>query len=238
MIRCIAIDDEPLALNKLKRNILKFPYMELVGAFVNVERAKKVLDSEHIDVIFVDIEMPDMNGLKFIQQMNQPPMVVFVTAYPQYTLESYSVNAVDYLLKPYGSEQFERTMDKVHRQWSLLNAQNAGGDDNDDAENIFLKSEYRFIRVALSDIVYLEGMNEYIKVHRSSSDPFLTLTTFNKLEDKLPKYFIQIHRSYMINMNRVESITANIVTMDDGTVLPIGQTKKDNIMAYMDANKK
>lgn len=237
MIRCLAIDDEPLALNKLKRNILKFPYMELVDAFVNVERAKKVLETEHIDVIFVDIEMPDMNGLKFVQQMNKPPMVVFVTAYPQYALESYSVSAVDYLLKPYSSEHFERTMEKVYRQWSLLNAQNESGVDNDDAENIFLKSEYKFIRVSTADIIYLEGMNEYIKVHRCSDEPFLTLTTFNKLEDKLPKCFVQIHRSYMINMNRVASITSSNVTMDNGTVLPIGQTKKDNIMAYMDTNK-
>ena len=238
MIRCLAIDDEPLALNKLKRNILKFPYMELVGAFVNVDRARKVLETEHIDLLFVDIEMPDMNGLKFIQQMNNPPMVVFVTAYPQYALESYSVSAVDYLLKPYSSEQFERTMDKVYRQWTLLNAQSEGGGDNIDVENIFLKSEYKFIRVALNDIIYLEGMNEYIKVHRSSGEPFLTLTTFNKLEEKLPKYFIQIHRSYMINMNRVENITSNHVTLDNGTVLPIGQTKKDNIQAYMAANIK
>lgn len=96
MIRCLAIDDEPLALNKLKRNIMKFPYMELVGAFANVDKARKVLESESIDVLFVDIEMPDMNGLRFVQQMNRPPMVVFVTAYPQYALESYSVSAIDY----------------------------------------------------------------------------------------------------------------------------------------------
>lgn len=238
MIRCIAIDDEPLALNKLKRNILKFPYLELVGAFVNVERAKKVLESERIDVVFIDIEMPDMNGLQFIQQMNKPPMVVFVTAYPQYALESYSVSAVDYLLKPYSSEQFERTMDKVYRQWTLLNAHNEGRVDKVDTESIFLKSEYKYIRVALSDIIYLEGMNEYIKVHRGQEEPFLTLTTFNKLEDKLPKHFIQIHRSYMINMNRVESVTSSNVTMDNGTVLPIGQTKKDNLQVYMALNKK
>lgn len=95
MIKCLAIDDEPLALNKLKRNILKYPYLELVGAYPNVERAQKILDSCHIDVIFVDIEMPDMNGLRFIQQMAKTPMVVFVTVYPQYALESYSVSAAN-----------------------------------------------------------------------------------------------------------------------------------------------
>lgn len=236
MIKCLAIDDEPLALNKLKRNILKYPYLELVGACPNVERAHKILDSCHIDVIFVDIEMPDMNGLRFIQQMAKTPMVVFVTAYPQYALESYSVSAIDYLLKPYSSEQFERTVEKVYRQWNLLNARSENANEED--ESIFLKSEYKFVRVPLADIVYLEGMNEYIKVHRKSDNPFLTLTTFNKLEDKLPKHFIQIHRSYMVNMNHVGSITANNVIMDDGTTLPIGKTKKDGLQAYMTTNKK
>lgn len=236
MIKCLAIDDEPLALNKLKRNILKFPYLELVGAYLNVERAQKILETDQIDVVFIDIEMPDTNGLRFIQQMERPPMVVFVTAYPQYALESYSVSAIDYLLKPYSSEQFEKTVEKVYRQWSLLNAKNEN--ENNEDENIFLKSEYKFIRVLVTDIIYLEGMNEYIKVHRKSDNPFLTLTTFNKLEEKLPKHFIQIHRSYMVNMNHVKSITSNNVILDDGTVLPIGKTKKDGLQAYMTTNVK
>ena len=223
MIKCLAIDDEPLALNKLKRNILKFPYLELVGAYLNVERAQKILETDQIDVVFIDIEMPDTNGLRFIQQMERSPMVVFVTAYPQYALESYSVSAIDYLLKPYSSEQFEKTVEKVYRQWSLLNAKNEN--ENNEDENIFLKSD-------------LEGMNEYIKVHRKSDNPFLTLTTFNKLEEKLPKHFIQIHRSYMVNMNHVKSITSNNVILDDGTVLPIGKTKKDGLQAYMTTNVK
>ena len=167
--------------------------------------------------------------------MEKAPIVVFVTAYPQYALESYSVSAVDYLLKPYSSEQFEKTVERVYRQWTLQNALKESGNDED--ENIFLKSEYKFVRVQLADIIYLEGMNEYIKVHRVSDDPFLTLTTFNKLEEKLPKYFIHTHRSYMVNMNHVESITSSNVIMDDGTVLPIGKTKKDGLLAYMTTNK-
>lgn len=237
MIKCLAIDDEPLALNKLKRNILKFPYMELLGAFVNVEKAKAVIESAAVDVIFIDIEMPDMNGLEFIQQMDKPPMVVFVTAYPQYALESYSVSAIDYLLKPYSSEQFERTVEKVYRQWTLLNARNGKSAESDDMEDsIFLKTDYKFVRLSFADIIYFEGMNEYIKVHRRSNDSFLTLTTFTKLEEKLPKYFIQIHRSYMVNMNHVESIASGNVIMDDRTVLPIGKTKKGGLQSYVENN--
>ena len=122
-IRCIIVDDEPLALNKLKRYILKYPFLELVASCHNVETAKRALGSGKADLIFIDINMPDDNGLEFIRTLDNPPMVVFVTAYPEYALESYKVNAIDYLLKPFGSEEFNRVAEKVYNHWQLLQNQ-------------------------------------------------------------------------------------------------------------------
>lgn len=119
-IRCMIVDDEPLALNKLKRNILKFPYMELVSFCHSAECARRALESNKIDLIYTDINMPDINGLDFIKALENPPMVVFVTAYPEYAVESYKVNALDYLLKPYSSEDFERTAEKVYKHWQMV----------------------------------------------------------------------------------------------------------------------
>lgn len=235
MIKCIAIDDEPLALNKIKRNILKFPYLELVAACPNTAKAAQILESTHIDVIFADIEMPDSNGLKFIQQMENPPMVVFVTAYPEYALESYSVSAIDYLLKPYSSEQFERTAEKIYKQWTLLNNAKEQTAEDSESGNLYLKSEYKYVRVAIADILYFEGQNEYLKVHRQGEESFLTLTTFNKIVEKLPKHFLQIHRSYMVNMSYVKNVTSNSVILNDGTTLPIGITKRDTVKAYIES---
>ena len=237
MIRCLAIDDEPLALNKIKRNILKFPYMELVAVCTNTAKAAQILESTHIDVIFADIEMPDSNGLRFIQQMENPPRVVFVTAYSEYALESYSVSAIDYLLKPYSSEQFERTAEKIHRQWLLLNNIKEQNSEDSDSGNLYLKSEYKYVRVAVADILYFEGQNEYLKVHRQGEESFLTLTTFNKIVEKLPKHFLQIHRSYMVNMNYVNKVTSNNVVLENGTILPIGITKRDTVKAYIEGIK-
>ena len=122
-IRCMIIDDEPLALNKLKRNILKYPFLELVASCHSVEMARRALESNSVDLIFVDINMPDTNGLEFIRSLENPPMTVFVTAYSDYAVESYKVNALDYLLKPYGSDDFNRTMEKVQKHWQLTNNQ-------------------------------------------------------------------------------------------------------------------
>lgn len=237
MIKCLAIDDEPLALNKIKRNILKFPYLELVAVCTNTVKAAQILESAHVDVIFADIEMPDSNGLKFIQEMENPPMVVFVTAYPEYALESYSVSAIDYLLKPYSAEQFERTAEKILKQWSLLNHVNKQDGEDSENRNLYLKSEYKYIRVGIEDIIYFEGQNEYLKVHRKDEESFLTLTTFNKIVEKLPKHFLQIHRSYMVNMSYVDKVSSNNVVLVDGTMLPIGVTKRDTVKAYIESNR-
>lgn len=231
-IRCIAVDDEPLALNKLKRNILKFPFLELVAACHNAEQARKVLETREIDLIYIDINMPDMNGLEFIRACANPPMVIFVTAYSEYAVESYKVSAIDYLLKPYGTEDFRRTAEKAYRYWQLLKSQ-ADVEGIAEENVLYLKSDHRFLRVECDDVRFIEGQNEYLKVHLASAEAFLTHMTFRQIAGSLPKNFIQIHRSYIVNMKCVVSAERTLVIMDDGTRLPVSDSRKNALLEYM-----
>lgn len=232
-IRCIIVDDEPLALNKLKRYILKYPFLELVASCHNVETAKRALGSGKADLIFIDINMPDDNGLEFIRTLDNPPMVVFVTAYPEYAVESYKVNAVDYLLKPFGSEEFNRVAEKVYNHWQLIQNQanaSAAGEGN----VRYLKCDHRFIRVECDDIRYIEGQSEYLKIHQVSDKPFLTHMTFRQITDSFPDNFIQIHRSYVVNMKHVVSAERTLVVLDDDTRLPVSSSRRTDLLRYMD----
>ena len=235
-IRCVIIDDEPLALNKLKRHILKFPYLELVASCHSAEAARRTLESNTVDLIYIDINMPDINGLDFIRSLENPPMVVFVTAYPEYAVESYKVNALDYLLKPYSSEDFNRVADKVYKHWMLLCSQGNTAEPRED-NVLYLKCDYRFIRVECNDITYIEGQNEYLKVHQVSEEPFLTHMTFRQISEFLPSNFIQIHRSYIVNMKHVVTAERTMVTLDDGTRLPVSDTRRNFLLQYMSNQK-
>lgn len=232
-IRCIIVDDEPLALNKLKRYILKYPFLELVASCHNVETAKRALGSGKADLIFIDINMPDDNGLEFIRTLDNPPMVVFVTAYPEYAVESYKVNAIDYLLKPFGSEEFNRVAEKVYNHWQLIQNQ-ANASAASEGNVRYLKCDHRFIRVECDDIRYIEGQSEYLKIHLVSDNPFLTHMTFRQITDSFPDNFIQIHRSYVVNMKHVVSAERTLVVLDDGTRLPVSSSRRTDLLRYMD----
>ena len=231
-IRCIIVDDEPLALNKLKRYILKYPFLELVTSCHNVETARRALESGEVDLIFIDINMPDVNGLEFIRTLENPPMVVFVTAYPEYAAESYKVNALDYLLKPFGIDEFNRVAEKIFSHWQLIQNQNNSSSSTEECVR-YLKCDHRFLRVECDDIRYIEGQSEYLKIHLVSDNPFLTHMTFRQITDSFPDNFIQIHRSYVVNMKHVVSAERTLVILDDGTRLPVSTSRRDNLLKYM-----
>ena len=231
-IRCMIIDDEPLALKKLKRHILKYPFLELVSSCHCVEMASRFIESNDVDLIYVDINMPDANGLDFIRSLTKPPMVVFVTAYPEYAVESYKVNALDYLLKPYGGEDFNRTAEKAYRHWMLLQS-HASGVGTGEENVLYLKCDHRFIRVECDDIRFIEGQSEYLKIHLVSEDAFLTHMTFKQISDNLPSNFIHIHRSYLVNMKHVTTAERTFVLLNDGTCLPVSDSKRNLLMHYM-----
>lgn len=237
MIKCLAIDDEPLALGQLKSYISKVPFLELVDACQSPIAAMKVMAEHPVDAIFIDINMPDLNGLTFVKALPQPPLVVFTTAYSEYAIEGYKVDAVDYLLKPFGLDDFKRAAGKVQRQYELLHgtekqapAEGSVQDDN----TIFLKSEYKVVRVDIDKIRYVEGMSEYLRVYlEGEPKPVTALLSMKKLEERLPAQFMRVHRSYIVNLQKIPEVSRGRIVMDHETHIPIGDNYKDAFNEYL-----
>ena len=234
MIRTIAIDDEPLALQQLVTYIRKVPFLELVAECQSAIDAQKVLEQEVIDVMFIDINMPDLNGLDFVRTLAAPPLVVFTTAYSEYALEGYKVNAVDYLLKPFGMDEFMRAANKVKQQYDLTHTAEVSRVDDNDA--IFLKTEHRIVRINVTNIRYIEGMSEYLKIYLKEGKPLVVLLSMKKMEERLSSpNFMRIHRSYIINLNEIQEVNKNRVILDQDTYLPIGDLYRDQLNRYIES---
>ena len=230
MIRCMAIDDEPLALQQIAAYIGKVPYLELAAQCQSALEAQQFLQQDTVDAIFCDINMPDLNGMDFIKTLTAPPLVVFTTAYAEYAVEGFKVNAVDYLLKPFGLQDFQRAANRLSERLELRSESSQLEDDT-----IFLKTEYRIVKVSISDIRYVEAMSEYLKVYlESEPKPIITLLSMKKMEERLPSYFMRIHRSYIINLTKIQEVNKNRVIMDSDTYLPIGDMYKDSFQQYLD----
>ena len=182
MIRCLAIDDEPLALRQLVSYIEKVPFLDLVAACPSAVKAREILSREAVDVLFVDINMPDISGMDFVKSLAAPPMIVFTTAYSEYAVEGFKVDAVDYLLKPFGLDDFRKAANKVKKIFDSEHQPVAvSAADSDDA--IFFKTEYKVVRVPIDKIVYVEGMSEYLKIHvEGEKEPVIVLLSMKKLE--------------------------------------------------------
>ena len=234
----MAIDDEPLALQQIVAYIGKVPFLELAAQCQSALEAKAFLEQDTVDAIFCDINMPDLNGMDFVKSLTVPPLVVFTTAYSEYAVEGFRVNAVDYLLKPFGLQDFQRAANRLKERLesSAASGTVVGGsaaDTNDDT--IFLKTEYRVVKVSISDIRYVEAMSEYLKVYLDSdTKPIVTLLSMKKMEERLPANFMRIHRSYIINLTKIQEVNKNRVIMDADTYLPIGDMYKDTFQAYLD----
>jgi DNA-binding LytR/AlgR family response regulator len=232
MIKCLAIDDEPLALEQLANYIKKIPFLELVARCQSALDAREIMECEVIDAIFCDINMPDLNGMDFVKSLAVPPMVVFTTAYSEYAVEGFKVDAVDYLLKPFGLADFQRAANKVKARYDLMNTAVVSTVDEDNA--IFLKTEYKVVRLSISDIRYVEGMSEYLKIHvEGQPKPLIVLLSMKKMEERLPNSFMRIHRSYIINLKKIQEVNKNRVIMDRDTWLPIGDNYKEQFQDYI-----
>ena len=232
MIKCLAIDDEPLALEQLANYIKKIPFLELVARCQSALDAREIMECEVIDAIFCDINMPDLNGMDFVKSLPVPPLVVFTTAYSEYAVEGFKVDAVDYLLKPFGLADFQRAANKVKARYDLMNTAVVSTVDEDNA--IFLKTEYKVVRLSISDIRYVEGMSEYLKIHvEGQPKPLIVLLSMKKMEERLPNSFMRIHRSYIINLKKIQEVNKNRVIMDRDTWLPIGDNYKEQFQDYI-----
>ena len=238
MIRCIAIDDEPLALQQIVAYIGKVPFLELAAQCQSALEARQFLEQDTVDAIFCDINMPDLNGMEFVKSLAVPPLVVFTTAYSEYAVEGFRVNAVDYLLKPFGLQDFQRAANRLRERLesSVASSTVVGGSAAETTDDtIFLKTEYRIVKVSISDIRYIEAMSEYLKVWLSSeSKPIITLLSMKKMEERLPNTFMRIHRSYIVNLTKIQEVNKNRIIMDTDTYLPIGDLYKEAFQAYLD----
>ena len=229
MIRCIAVDDEKLVLDLLVDNISQVPYLQLVKACKNAIEANSALQNEKIDLIFLDIQMPKLSGLQFIATLQQPPMIIFITAYEKYALEGYNLNAVDYLLKPVSFERFLKACNKAKELFDLKNDKNFLQSEHPH-DYIFVNVEYTLVKLLFGDILFVEGLKDYIKIHLASTPkPVLTKMTLKTMEEKLPAdKFFRIHKSYIVNAEKISVIKRDIVSIGNNEI-PVSDFYKENL---------
>ena len=230
MLRCIAVDDEPLALELLEDNISKVPYLQLEATCSNAMEAIKVLQQKQIDLIFLDIQMPGLTGLQFIQSMTEKPLIILITAYEKYALEGFNLDVLDYLVKPVSLERFVKACNKA---WELhqLRSKPTGTTDTRLADYIFVNADYSLLKVVMDDIMWVEGLKDYIKIHlKSSSRAVITRMTMKAIEDMLPPArFIRIHKSYIAAMGFITSVRKSSV-MIGSMELPVSETYQDGLI--------
>ncbi len=239
MIKCIAIDDEPLALKKLVTYIKKIPYLELVAECRSAIEAQQVIDQQQVEAIFLDINMPDLNGLDFAKSLEKDqrrgPVMVFTTAYSEYAIEGYKANGVGYLLKPYSFEEFEEAAQKVRDICEIRQQSTTEVSAEIDNDVIYVKSDYRIVRISINSIRYIEAMSEYLRITCDDRDkPVIVLLSMKKIEEHLPdNKFMRIHRSHIINLSKINEVKKNHVVIEGGFSLPIGDNYKDAFMNYL-----
>lgn len=234
MIRCIAIDDEPLALRQITNYIEKTPFLDLKESFESPLSAISYLQSNTIDLMFVDINMPDINGLDFVKSLENPPKIIFTTAYSEYAVEGFRVDAIDYLLKPIDYATFLKASNKAKSWFDVHEKQPEQLQTNNDF--LFIKSEYKIVRVKLEDIKYIEGMREYIRIHLVNEKPIMTLLSMKAMEAQLTnKNFMRVHRSFIVNLNKITTIERNRIVFDK-IYIPISDQYKDGFQQFVEKN--
>lgn len=235
MIRCVAIDDEPLALKQIVSYIEKTPFLELVAQFDSALQAISFFQENEIDLMFVDINMPDLSGMDFVKSLSNPPKVIFTTAYSEYALEGFQVNAVDYLLKPIGYLDFLKASEKAQER--ITPKKSVPTEVKTDETFLFIKSEYKILRITLADIKYIESMREYVRIHLTNEKPVMALMSMKKVEEFLPPTkFMRVHRSYIVNLSKINTIERNRIVFDEKVFIPISEQHKERFQKYLDDN--
>ena len=243
MVRCIAIDDEPLALRHIKSYIERTEQLELVATCRSAIEAQKVLESEQVDLIFVDINMPDMTGLEFVRSLTSSHYIVFTTAHSEYALEGFKLNAIDYLLKPFTYDEFMKASQKAISLVDLVERCHAAEStiakneaESADKEFISVKADYKTQLVKIADIVYLESAGEYVRLHIEGSSTITTLFRLKNMETALPSdRFMRVHRSYIVNLKHVTGYARGKVSLDNGDSVPVSVNYRDSFRDFVDS---
>jgi DNA-binding LytR/AlgR family response regulator len=229
-INCAIIDDEPLAAGLLESYVAKTPYLNLTGTYNSAITAMRDLRDNPVPLLFLDIQMPELSGVEFAKILPKDTKIIFTTAFPQYALEGYKVNALDYLLKPISYEDFLRATEKAQDWFNVLQKREAYNDDR----IMFIKSEYKLLRVHLDDILYVEGLKDYVRICLKNGEKIMSLMSMKKLEDYLPRpEFLRTHRSYIVHMPEVRSIDRFRIVFGD-IFIPISDNYKEEVQQYLD----
>lgn len=233
MIKCIAIDDEPHALRQLAEYIEAVPYLSLEGSFESAFDACNFLYDNAIDLIFVDINMPDINGIDFVKSLSKNVKIVFITAHSEFAYEGFQLDAADYLLKPISFTDFLKSANKVNERYFQQNSSLPEIQQNRDY--LFIKSEYRVIRINFKDIKYIESKREYVKIFLDGSEPITTLMSIKKLEETLPgNMFMRVHRSFIVNLDKITVVERNRIIFDNKVYIPISENYGEKFQEYME----
>lgn len=235
MITTIAIDDEPLALQLVTGYIEKTPGLVLAGGFDNPLDALEFMSREHVDLVFVDIMMPDLSGIEFARSLSKDARVIFTTAYEKYALEGFRLNVVDYLLKPFSYEEFLKAVQKAQKLITLEKGSSGQVEANN--EFLFLKSDYKIRRINFNDILYIEGLKDYVKVYvQNAQKPVISLATMKLIESKLPEAkFMRVHRSYIVNLDKIDTIERSRIVFGK-TYIPVSDQYKDKFQDFLNKN--
>ena len=239
-LNCIAVDDEPLALGLVCKFIEQTPFFNLVGRYPSAVEALRAIHGGRIDLVYLDIQMPDLNGIELARVIGKgprTPRIIFTTAFPQFGLEGYKVDALDYLLKPFNYEEFLRTATKAHAYYELVNRSVVATPvepENVDDQYLFLKVEYQLVRIALDDILYFEGVKDYVRVHlKNTEKSVMSLTSLKALEEKLsPRRFMRVHRSFIVALDKITSMTKNSLQIDKKNI-SVGDQYKDSFNRFL-----
>jgi DNA-binding LytR/AlgR family response regulator len=228
-IRCIAVDDEELALDLLEDNILKVPFLELRGRFRDAFEAMEFLKNEQVDLMFLDIQMPDLTGIQMIRSLKELPHVILTTAFEKYAVEGFDLHVVDYLVKPFSFERFLKAVNRVRDLVELSGKamQSENRDNQDSAQEIlFVKADYKYVRITMSEIEYIESLKDYVKIY-CGERPVITQMSMKAVEERLPAaQFIRVHRSFIINRAHIKYIQRNVVKVGNREI-PIGDLYRD-----------
>ncbi|HTX88441.1 MAG TPA: LytTR family DNA-binding domain-containing protein [Bacteroidales bacterium] len=238
MIRCLAIDDEILALDLLEDNIRKVPFLELVQKCRSALEAMEILRKEEIDLIFLDIQMPDISGIQFLKSLRRKPLVIFTTAYEKYALTGYELDVIDYLLKPFSFDRFLKAVNKAQDFLGLRDRLPASqGPAADPARNfIFVKSDYKLVKINLADILYVEGLKDYVKIF-AGERPVITLMSMKAIEEILPApAFIRVHRSFIVNIRKILFIERGHIKVGSREI-PISMHYREAFFNRINTNK-
>ena len=235
-IKCIAIDDEPLAVKKMAGYIQKIPFLELVAECRSAFEAMNILSKGDIQLMFIDINMPDINGMDFVKSLKNKPYIVFTTAYSEYAVEGFQVMAVDYLLKPITFSNFLKAANRVKNLIELT-----GSDKKEvaraTADHLFVKTEYKLVRIELFDIKYIESQHEYIKIHLITSNPVMTKLSMKSIEEQLPPdRFMRVHRSFIVNLSKIQVVERNSIVFEGKVYIAVGEQYKAIFQKYIEGN--